>query len=234
MKLYILCLLVSITWVSGAPAPRPDGPFESIFHMFAGIPQGMVSGAKQMLGGIPFINTIPRVMQGGLNIGNDIAENMDYMMGGGGRGRSGDSASRRNRNHPEESDGSHKHSHRSDRRQAPKGPLESIYRMFTGIPQGLISGAKQMMKNIPFMSAIPGMMQSGLNMGDSIARGVDNLERGFMEGGEQNDNTNRNAPMLRSSDPEPMKQSESSSDDKHTKPSKKTKKTKEKKDKPDH
>lgn len=85
MKLCISCLLVTFAWVlaapSPAPAPRPDGPMETMFNFLAGIPQAMVSQTNNLLRCIPFLNMIPRVMQSGLNIGENIAENMDYILG---------------------------------------------------------------------------------------------------------------------------------------------------------
>lgn len=202
MKLRILCLFVTFACVLAAPAPRPDGPMESVFKMLSGLPQSMISEANRMLGRIPVVNTIPRLMQGGMNIGESIAENMDYMMGAGGRRRKPRAAptrqmSQENEHRPEQSGSSRQmgdtatpdYSNKPDSRQTPQrrseGPMERLYKTFSGIPQAIVSGANQMLGGIPVLNLIPQMMQNGLNMADKAAINVDNMEKQFFQRGRQ-------------------------------------------------
>lgn len=74
--------MVAFAYVSAAPMPEPDGPMENLFDMFAGIPKGMAEMADQTMGRIPFMNILPQMMKGGLDMGGGIAKGMDNMMNG--------------------------------------------------------------------------------------------------------------------------------------------------------
>lgn len=228
MKLSILSLLAIFACVlaAPAPAPRPDGPVESVFHMFSGLPQTMISGANRMLGRIPVVNTVPRVMQGGMNIGHSVAQNMDYVMGAGGQPQ------QHSGNRPSDSD-------RSDSRPAPQrreGTMERMYKMMSGLPQAITSGASRMMGWMPLVNNIPRMMQSGINMGGNVARSMDNVMGGFMGGGRGRRSEpimNRSAPTPRSGESEKLKKEEKEEkkeekkeENKPTKPADKKKETK--------
>lgn len=166
MKLCISCLLATFACVLAAPAPQPAGPVESVFKMLSGLSQPMISTANSMMGGIPVVNTVPRVLQGGMNIGESFAHNMDYMLGVGGQS---------NGNQPTDSDESDSGPAVPQRKL---GMMERMYKMMFGVPEAIASGASKMVGGIPIIGAIPGMVQNGLNTGENVARIIDNMTGG--------------------------------------------------------
>lgn len=59
-----------------------------------------------------------------------------------------------------------------------KGLMQSMFDMFTGIPKKMLSVTDRMVGKIPFMGMFPKMMESGLDVGEGVAKGMDRMMQG--------------------------------------------------------
>lgn len=97
-----------------------------------------------------------------------------------------------------------------------EGPLERMYKTMIGFPEAMLSGANIMLSGIPILNMIPGMIRSGINMGESIVRNVDDMERNFFQG-DKRSRSNESRPSKKTDKKAPKKSSDDSDDSNETK-----------------
>lgn len=253
MKLCIVSLLVAFACASAAPnrlcfcaqqcfCEHQEGFMQRMYDMVATIPKDLAAAANNMLGAIPIVNILPRMVQGGIYMGDNIAKTADdigqtvagvaktavgiaktavgigktvnhmasglirlgrQMNGGSGQmnGNNGQMPNNNNTNNgPTPNNTNNDNNNNNGQMPQQEGLMQRMYDVVISIPKGMVTTANNMLGEIPFVNALPQMMQNGLNMGDDMARNADNMVRGITGGGRRRrsdgmDQMRRNGPM---------------------------------------
>lgn len=81
MKLSIACLLVAFACVMAIPMPQEEGKregtMERMYDMFTGFPKAMLNMGEGLMGGNPFVKMMTQGMKNMMDMGKNIAKNMD-------------------------------------------------------------------------------------------------------------------------------------------------------------
>lgn len=82
MKLYFLCLLGVLEFVTATPAPQSNGgilsnPITSLFNMATVLPNMATKMVDNVVGEIPIIGAVPDIMEGVINKGRSMAKGID-------------------------------------------------------------------------------------------------------------------------------------------------------------